>query len=49
MDPARASRTALSAAYRRAYHNAHDAPKVFADHLAALFVSRDEATAIEDG
>jgi methyltransferase (TIGR00027 family) len=49
MDPARASMTALGAAYRRAYHDAYDTPKVFEDHFAALFVSPDEATAIEDG
>ncbi len=48
MDPVRASLTALGAAYRRAYHDAHDTPKVFEDRLAALFVSPDEATAIED-
>jgi methyltransferase (TIGR00027 family) len=49
MDPARASMTALGAAYRRAYHYRHDTPKVFADRFAALFVAPDEATAIEDG
>jgi methyltransferase (TIGR00027 family) len=49
MDPKRASMTALGAAYRRAYHDAHDFPKVFEDRFAALFVSPDEATAIEDG
>jgi O-methyltransferase involved in polyketide biosynthesis len=49
MEPERASLTALGAAYRRAYHFAHDTPKVFEDRLAALFVSPDEATAIEDG
>src|SRR5438034_746005 len=49
MDPARASMTALGAAYRRAYHYTHDTPKVFADRFAALFVSPEEATAIENG
>ena len=49
MDPVRASMTALGAAYRRAYHDAYDTPKVFEDRFAALFVSPDEATAIEDG
>jgi methyltransferase (TIGR00027 family) len=49
MDPARASFTALGAAYRRAFHDAYDAPKIFEDGFAALFVSPDEATAIEDG
>ena len=49
MDPVRASMTALGAAYRRAYHDAYDTPKVFEDHFAALFVSPDESTAIEDG
>jgi methyltransferase (TIGR00027 family) len=49
MDPARASMTALGAAYRRAYHYTHDIPKVFEDPFAALFVAQDEATAIENG
>ena len=49
MDPMRASMTALGAAYRRAYHHAYDTPKVFEDRFAALFVSPDEAIAIEDG
>ncbi len=49
MDPERASMTALGAAYRRAYHYTHDAPKVFEDRFAALFVAQDEATAIENG
>jgi methyltransferase (TIGR00027 family) len=49
MDPVRASMTALGAAYRRAYHDAYDTPKVFEDRFAALFVSSAEATAIEDG
>src|SRR5262245_61193486 len=49
MDPVRASMTALGAAYRRAYHDAYDTPKIFEDRFAALFVSPDEATAIEDG
>jgi methyltransferase (TIGR00027 family) len=49
MDPARASMTALGAAYRRAYHDAYDTPKVFENPFAALFVSPDEATAIADG
>jgi methyltransferase (TIGR00027 family) len=49
MDPARASMTALGAAYRRAYHYTHDTPKVFEDPFAALFVAQDEATAIENG
>ena len=49
MDPERASMTALGAAYRRAYHYTHDTPKVFEDPFAALFVSQDEATAIENG
>lgn len=49
MDPARASMTALGAAYRRAYHYTHDTPTVFEDRLAALFVAQDEATAIENG
>ena len=44
MDPARASMTALGAAYRRAYHDAYDTPKVFENPFAALFVSPDEAT-----
>jgi methyltransferase (TIGR00027 family) len=41
--------TALGAAYRRAYHESHDTQKVFEDRFAALFVSPDEATAIENG
>ena len=49
MDPARASMTALGAAYRRAYHYTHDTPTVFEDRFAALFVAQDEATAIENG
>ena len=49
MDPERASMTALGAAYRRAYHYTHDTPTVFDDHFAALFVSQDEATTIENG
>jgi methyltransferase (TIGR00027 family) len=49
MDPARASMTALGAAYRRAYHYMYDTPKVFEDRFAALFVARDETAAIEDG
>ena len=49
MDPARASMTALGAAYRRAYHDAYATPKVFEDRFAALFVAPDESTAIEDG
>jgi O-methyltransferase involved in polyketide biosynthesis len=49
MDSTRASLTALGAVYRRAYHDAHDSPKVFEDRLAALFVSPDEAPAIGDG
>lgn len=49
MDPARASMTALGAAYRRAYHYTHDTPKVFEDPFAALFVAQDEAAAIEHG
>jgi methyltransferase (TIGR00027 family) len=49
MDPERASMTALGAAYRRAYHYTHDTPKVIEDCFAALFVSNDEATAIENG
>jgi methyltransferase (TIGR00027 family) len=49
MDPARASMTALGAAYRRAYHDMYDIPKVFEDRFAAFFVLPDEATAIEDG
>jgi O-methyltransferase involved in polyketide biosynthesis len=49
MDSTRASLTALGAVHRRAYHDAHDSPKVFEDRLAALFVSPDEAPAIGDG
>src|SRR4051812_23428101 len=49
MDPACASMTALGAAYRRAHHYTHDAPMVFEDLFAALFVAPDEATAIENG
>jgi methyltransferase (TIGR00027 family) len=49
MDPARASMTALGAAYRRAYHDAYDTPKVFEDRFAVLFIASDEATTIEDG
>ena len=49
MDPAHASMTALGAAYRRAYHYTHDTPKVFTDRFAALFVSPEEVTAMENG
>ena len=34
---------------RRAYHDAYDTPKVIEDRFAALFVSPEEATAVEDG
>ncbi len=42
MEPNRASITALVTAYCRAYHAAHDTPKIFDDFLAGKMFTEDE-------
>lgn len=49
MDAARASRTALMAAFFRANHHQHDHPKIFDDPLALHLLSPSEVEAIENG
>jgi methyltransferase (TIGR00027 family) len=48
MDPDRASWTARHAAYVRAYHYAHDSPRVFEDFLAATLITPAERATIEE-
>jgi methyltransferase (TIGR00027 family) len=48
VDPDRASWTARHAAYVRAYHYAHDSPKVFEDFLAGRLITPAEQTTMEE-
>ena len=48
MEPDRASWTARSAAYCRAYHYAHDSPRVFEDSLAGTLITPEERDIIEN-
>src|SRR5262245_15078228 len=48
VDPDRASWTARSAAYTRAYHYAHDSPRVFEDFLAGTLLTPEEREIIEN-
>ncbi len=47
MEDNKVSRTALMTAYIRAYHSAHDAPKIFDDFLAHHFLLDEAVTYIE--
>src|SRR5262245_34506201 len=49
MEPDRASWTARAAASCRAYHYAHDSPRVFEDSLAGSLVTPDEREVIKNG
>src|SRR5215510_15579931 len=48
MDPGKASRTALLAAFFRADHHQHDHPKIFDDPFAQLLLSPSEVESIEN-
>jgi methyltransferase (TIGR00027 family) len=48
VDADRASWTARHAAYVRAYHYAHDSPRVFEDFLAGTLITSAERTTIEE-
>jgi methyltransferase (TIGR00027 family) len=48
VEPDRASWTARSAAYLRAYHCAHDSPRVFEDLLAGTLITPEERGNIEN-
>jgi methyltransferase (TIGR00027 family) len=48
VQPDRASWTARSAAYGRAYHYAHDFPRVFEDFLAGTLITPEEREIIEN-
>jgi methyltransferase (TIGR00027 family) len=49
VDVAKASRTALMAAYFRAQHHQHDDPKIFNDPVAQLLLSPSDVESIENG
>jgi methyltransferase (TIGR00027 family) len=48
VEPDRASWTARHAAYVRAYHYAHDSPRVFEDFLAGTLITPAERTTMEE-
>jgi methyltransferase (TIGR00027 family) len=48
VEPDRASWSARSAAYLRAYHYAHDSPRVFEDFLADTLITPEEREIIEN-
>ncbi len=48
MEPDRASWTARGAAYLRAYHYAHDTPRVFEDFLAGTLITAEEREILEN-
>jgi methyltransferase (TIGR00027 family) len=48
VEPDRASWSARSAAYLRAYHYAHDSPRVFEDFLADTLITPEERESIEN-
>jgi methyltransferase (TIGR00027 family) len=48
VDPDRASWTARISAYARAYHDAHDSPRVFEDFLAGTLIPPEEREIIEN-
>jgi methyltransferase (TIGR00027 family) len=47
MDHSKASFTALSSAFARAYHGRHDSPKIFDDPLAEQLIAPEELAAFE--
>jgi methyltransferase (TIGR00027 family) len=47
MQANRASKTAMGTAFMRAYHAAHDQPKIFDDFLAQRLITEDERRVIE--
>lgn len=47
MKPGKSSRSALVTAYSRAYHSAHDSPKIFNDPLAGRMLAEEERSTLE--
>jgi methyltransferase (TIGR00027 family) len=47
MEKDQVSLGALAAAYYRAYHNEHDSPKIFCDHLSKHLIMEDERSRLE--